>query len=912
MILGPFFFAAPWALAALAGLPLLWLVLRATPPAPKRTFFPPLRLLAGLRTEEESRRRAPLWLVLLRALIAAILIVGFARPSLAPPSAAAQAASGPTLIVIDDGWTAAPFWGETRAAAEDAIAEAERARQAVFLLLTAPARAPADAGEALSPGDARARIARLDPKPWRPDRADALKRLPAQPARFGRILWITDGLDDPGAAALAQALEARGPVTAKLPPRTARAVAGAAATAEGVEAELRRAPGGAAQGAIAAETLEGRSLGAAEFRFAGADTARARVALPPEIAARAARVRLVGEASAGAIRLTPSGAGRPLVGLIDAGGQNQPLLSDLFYVERAIAPFATPRRGEPRRLIDTGAQAIVLADASRLSPPERQALEGWLEKGGLLIRFAGPRLANDADDLLPIRLRPGSRALGGALAWERPQSLAPFPPESPFNGLGVRADVAVRRQVLAEPAAERDARVWARLEDGASIVTAAARGKGLVVLFHITAGPDWSDLPLSGLYVDMLRRTLAFAGRAEGAAEERQAQGPWIPERLVDGYGGLRQPGADAQPIPADAMDGARAGPDTPPGLYTRPGAAPVVLDAAAANEPLAALRLPGRVRVQTLEGAQARPLTGVILALAAVLIALDLLLALALAGRLPRLPRLPRRRAPAGAALLLGLLLIVPAPPAEAAAGRAMLETRLAYIRTGDARLDRATAAGLEGLSQVLRERTAVEPGPPVGVDPARDDLSAFPILYWAAPDAPRRLPDQAVANLDRYMRLGGLIFLDTRNPAAARSTPEQPGAAAVLLQGLDAPPLEAVGKDHVLTKTFYLMQSFPGRNGRAHLWAESANAAAARDGVAALMIGDGDWAALWAPDPYSPMGALDGQNRQREMALRFGVNLVMLALTGNYKADQVHVPALLERLGRDRPGRSPGAGEP
>ena len=37
-----------------------------------------------------------------------------------------------------------------------------------------------------------------------------------------------------------------------------------------------------------------------------------------------------------------------------------------------------------------------------------------------------------------------------------------------------------------------------------------------------------------------------------------------------------------------------------------------------------------------------------------------------------------------------------------------------------------------------------------------------------------------------------------------------------------------------------------------------------------------------------------------QREMACRFGVNLVMYALTGNYKADQVHVPAILERLGR------------
>ncbi|HRP12188.1 MAG TPA: BatA domain-containing protein, partial [Terricaulis sp.] len=185
MSFGPFVFAAPWALAALIALPALFWILRATPPAPTRTMFPPVRLLLGLKTEEQSRERAPLWLVLLRALAAALLILAFARPSLAP-NAAESAEAGRTLIVIDDGWTSAPFWSETRQAASASIAEAERTRAPVFLLLTAPAARPRDTGEAMTAADARARIARLEPKPWRPDRSDAARRLAQTDTRFDR------------------------------------------------------------------------------------------------------------------------------------------------------------------------------------------------------------------------------------------------------------------------------------------------------------------------------------------------------------------------------------------------------------------------------------------------------------------------------------------------------------------------------------------------------------------------------------------------------------------------------------------------------------------------------------------------------------------------------------------------------
>ncbi|MES1203594.1 MAG: DUF4159 domain-containing protein, partial [Pseudomonadota bacterium] len=248
-------------------------------------------------------------------------------------------------------------------------------------------------------------------------------------------------------------------------------------------------------------------------------------------------------------------------------------------------------------------------------------------------------------------------------------------------------------------------------------------------------------------------------------------------------------------------------------------------------------------------------------------------------------------RFARTGAAALALLLFI---PDAHAQSTREMdptLTIRLAYVRTGDARVDATSQRGLQALSDMLMERTSVEPGPPAGVDLERDDLSTYPFLYFPAPSSPRRLSDAALANLDRYLAVGGLLLVDTRD--AGRSQEARP--AALMLAGLDAPPLEVVTTDHVVARSFYLLRSFPGRTQVTHVWAEAASAAASRDGVAALFVGDGDWAAAWSGDV-----ALDGGERQRELSLRFGVNLVMVALTGNYKADQVHLPALLERLGR------------
>jgi Domain of unknown function (DUF4159) len=240
-----------------------------------------------------------------------------------------------------------------------------------------------------------------------------------------------------------------------------------------------------------------------------------------------------------------------------------------------------------------------------------------------------------------------------------------------------------------------------------------------------------------------------------------------------------------------------------------------------------------------------------------------------------------------------------------------------LAHVLTGDAKVDEIAAAGLMGLSEKLWQRTSIEPMIPIGVDIERDELAFFPFLYWPISTLQKQPSAEAYARLNQYLRTGGMILFDTRDADVAGfggSTPEAQ-TLQLIASGLDIPPLEPMPEDHVLTRTFYLLQDFPGRHPRGAVWVEAAPMAAAEaeegmpfrnlnDGVTPVVIGGNDWAAAWAVDdigvPLLPVGRGMAGERQREIAYRFGVNLIMHVLTGNYKSDQVHVPALLERLGQ------------
>jgi hypothetical protein len=899
--LGGFAFAAPWLLLGFLVLPALWFLLRVTPPPAATISFPALRLLRGLDPPEETPARTPLWLLLLRMALASLLILALARPLIAP--SAALPGSGPLLLVIDDDWAAAPSWADRVRLATDFIGRADREGRLVAIVTTAPDPAASDAPALLRPADASAAVKALQPKPWPADYPAVLKTLAALPFKQASVQFLANGIGGEGEPAVLTALARIGLTGVTSPSPIPRLIQPGPADATDLAVTVSRADGTAASPvAVQAIGEAGIGIDHAEASFAaGSTTTQIPLKMPVELRNRLERIDLSGEAGAGATLLLDEGARRRPVGIAGDAPEDsqQPLLADAFYLGRALEPYVALKRGAIASLVESGVGMIVLPDGALESEQDRQKLTDWIDRGGMLVRFAGPKLAQSRDDsLLPVALRRGDRTIGGAMSWEKPAHLAEFPAESPFRGLAVPEDVTVARQVLAEPSPDLAGRTWAALTDGTPLVTAEHRGTGWLVLVHTSANPSWSDLSLSGLFVGMLRR-LERLGRGGGPATDALLK-PW---RVLDGMGRLGPPSATARPIEARAVEGLVPSPEHPPGFYGTDDNH-VALNLGAAIHALAPLPVLPLGAVATSYGKPAElDLRPALLTAALLLLLADLLIFYRLRGLLS-VARAPGLGAASLAALLCCLVgSAAMAEPSDSFVIDATRALRLAYVKTGDDQVDRTSLDGLSGLGVILGRRTSVETGEPMGIDVEHDELIFFPLIYWPLTAAEPPLTAAAAARVNRYLKTGGTILFDTRDQGTGAAPQDGAGGNrfAQILTGVALPPLVQIPADHVLTKSFYLMQDFPGRWIGGPLWVEPADDRV-NDGVSTVVVGSNDWAAAWALDakgvPIYPV--VPGGEQQREMAYRFGVNMVMYALTGNYKADQVHVPAILERLGQ------------
>ena len=914
--LGSLSFTAPWALLVLAVLPVIWWLLRLTPPLPTTIRFPPVRLLLALRSREESSAKTPPWLLILRLALASVVILAAAHPLL--NAGTRLTGKGPLIVIVDDGWAAAANWPARQAMLAGLADQAERDRRPVVVVTTAPADDGKSGGtlRMMAAADAKRLFESLQPKPWPTDRGRALSPLRASmlkpgglaDARPGDVVWLSDGLEEPAGSQpmeeLLLPLQRLGGVTVVSDPSPRLAVVLRPPDADGGTLTLsaeRAAPEGLASVWVRVLGGDGRLLAREQLAFGAGDTrAEAALTLPTELLNRVGRLEIEGAGTAAAVVLMDERWRRRPVGLISGAGSGggQPLLSDLYYLERALKPFTEIRLGSLDDLLKRPLAVLVLADPGRLTVAGRQRLENWIKAGGVAVRFAGPLLAKatgeDGDEpLLPVGLRRGDRVIGGAMSWRDPAKLAPFEASSPFHGLAVPDDVTVNRQVLAQPALDLADKTWARLDDGTPLVTAERRDKGWLVLVHTTANTQWSNLPLSGLFVDMLRRLVALS---QGVVA--RASGPPLePLMTVDGFGRLGPPGARAQAIAADAFETTEVSPSHPAGYYGDKTNRRALNLTAGLASPVPIKALPSGVSRSFYGKASEVDFRPGLLALALLMVLADFAASLSLRGLLYW-----------SRASVLALV-VWPALAggggignAAAAAGDAFalansLETRLAYVITGNREIDETSEAGLRGLNTVLKRRTAAELGPPQGVDPGRDELAFFPLLYWPVTPESGLVTDAAKANVNTYLKNGGTILFDTRTAGGGIDVQALRG----IVRGLDIPPLVQVSPDHVLTRAFYLIQEFPGRWNSGTLWVERAGERV-NDGVSPVIAGGNDWAAAWALDdadrPLYPV--VPGGERQREMAFRFGINLVMYTLTGNYKADQVHLPAILKRLGQ------------
>ena len=925
-------FLTPWLLSALLGLPVLWLLLRAVPPAPIRRFFPGVILLLGLRDKTQISDRTPWWLLLIRMLALGLIILGLAGPLLNPQSTTIKRSD--LLILLDGGWAAARDWQAHQFLLDRVLNQAARdGRPVAIARLTTPSTPVFQSAQSW-----QERLPGLAPTPWVPDASKmqtALQGLNDQPFDS---LWLSDGLAQTGRAALLSALQNRGDVEVIETEQTLFALEPAKLSDGIITLHAIRLPNTVDQSVtIRAHGTDpnGRSQIFSTITTAFTEsTTRIPVqfSLPAELRERVSRFDIVGQTSAAGVSLTGNSLLRREVALISEGADREglELLSPLHFIAKAYAPSAELLSGDLTTLLPANPDLVVLADIAKLSTTEETALGQWVAEGGLLLRFAGPRLATSdlsrttEHPLMPVRLRAGGRTVGGAMSWGAPKSLAAFAPNSPFFGLEIPNDVRVSAQVLAQPDPSLSQRVIAMLADGTPLVTRKQSGKGQIVLFHVTANAEWSSLPLSGLFVQMLERLSQSVAGSE--PDMKSLQGTiWQPSQMLSAQGQL-EPATRLAGIAAEKLFDAPLSAEIRPGLYTH-AKEQVARNVIGPDSRLLPAIWPTGTNLRGLSDRLETPLGGWCLILALLILLVDVLATLSLSGRLVSTvavlcllatlsstgpacaqddgaeARTPATNGNAGAAV-------------SEKAWQASSELTLAYVVTGNSKVDAISKAGLDGLSQTLFARTSVEPAAPVGLDLERDMLMFYPLLYWPITADQPTPSSKAYRKLNAFLKSGGMIVFDTRDGDIAGFGTSSPNSLRLqkITYGIDIPALEPMPQDHVLTRAFYLLQDFPGRYTQRDIWVEAAPQAVEKaagmpfrnlnDGVSPVIIGGNDWAAAWAVDAQGkqmfPIGRNASDSRQRELAYRFGINLVMHVLTGNYKSDQVHVPALLDRLGQ------------
>ena len=890
-------FAAPWVLGFLVCLPLLWWLLRLTPPSPHKVVFPALALLRKLVQTEQTPAHTPWWLLLLRLIIAALLIVAMAEPLINPEPVVAG--KGTLLIVIDNDWASARDW-QTRQTALHTILEgaAHEDRQVLFLPTTPPATG--DALQMMGPLVAKAALSEVDhlkPEAWPSDWLEAKNLIEkTDTSSVSDILWLTSGVGNVDEKIFYESLKTKGSLKILADPETPIYLLEPPQNEPGDEnpslAVLRARTDDAASADIVALAADGHVLTHLPVSFPrGAPRALASLTLPLDIRNQVSRFEIAGlHSAATTVLLDASWQHRP-VGLIgDKVDLDQhSLLSGLFYIDRALKPYADVHVDSLDALMKDKMAVIFLTDTTELKSDQIDRLTAWIKAGGILVRFAGERLATSSNPeesaLLPINLRTGDRAMGGTLSWSTPQKLAAFTNDSPFFGLLLPEDVTISRQVLAEPSSDLASHSWASLVDGTPLVTAKPIGAGLTVLFHVPAKSDWSNLPLSGLFVSMLERIIDLSHGTSGKMDFSSL----APLKSLDAFGDLAKPDAAALTLTDDELQNIKVGPQHPPGLYGTATLYHAVNLGASLGQPEALKDIEAG---SYLEHRSEKNLQPTLLLAAFFLILFDILVSLKLRGLLSW------RR---GSSLCLLLALAFTLHPAFAddntkAAVELTSKTYLAYVKTGDHDTDHTSLLGLTGLSNILQRRTSLDQVGVTGVNPNTDELAFFPIIYWPLISGADPLTPLGVDHINDYLHHGGMILFDTMTGEALPANMMQK-----ILANIDIPPLAKIPQNHVLRRSFYLLDDFPGRFDTPDLWLEPEELSS-YDSVATVLLGSNGWAEAWAVDdtgrPLFP--CVPGGEQQRERAYRFGVNIAMYALTGNYKSDQLHAQALLERMGK------------
>ncbi len=919
-ILSSLNFLYPALLWTALALPILWFVFKTIPPHPRLIKLPTARFLKDIETEDSQKDDIPWWLKALRILMMAMIILAAAAPFLAPKTDITI--DGEALgIVFDNSWAAAPQLENQKDKALSLILRAEQKGKNIVLIEAIPEHKNLSPITIVTPADARNRVKHIHAYPWEADHSALLEALKAQQEKLTQAKtyhWLGHGYNDGDIEVVSDYIAEKGKVIYYKPEdkKIARTLK-SALNKDGRDSYKFMQFDGFYYNDQSDFKLYLKDRFSTVLSFIGLDDILNNTnedittlwnSIDNDDDAVPSYMQLGIFKHAGAVYYLPAEILKQKVGVLSAhdavDNEESPLIQSIYYISKAVEGKAPYSIDPLDKLLDWGAKLIIVPEDFVLSQKDIQRLDKWVNDGGTLLRFPPSKQGHGEtiDTLIPIELLAEERSIAGRLDWQEPLTLAKIPEDSPLAGIPLDKSLEIKRQVLATPSAKDHAQIWAVASDGTPIISARAQGHGLIILIHTQAKPGWSNMPITGFFVNVLHRIVDISSGARMQISkttdiENPESQSFAPYKLINASGELVAPDQTQAELTIQDIRSKPLSYDFRPGIYHSNNAEYIIN----LGDKLGPLRLVSAKDIKgTIEGYSTEVninLQIYFLLAALFLFFCEWLSSALLSGARYKLHFVPRFKASILlCALLIGLLTAAPAWAQSRDDAERANSLNLAYVETANPIVNAMAQKGLQYVANAIMQRTALQNVRVTPVNISNDDLAFYPLLYWPIESTP--LGDKAYAKLNDYMNTGGMLFVDIRNGRKlSQSFYAQNQPLSLLSEKLFIPLLKPLPEEHVLRKSYYLLSTanIAGRYDGGDIWldlGDNSGSTAIEDNqhVAAFIIGANDWISLWADE--------SADIYKREKALRFGINLVMYALTGTYKQDQVHTKAILERL--------------
>ena len=886
-----------YALFGLLLTPIIWFIVKSFPPTPKSYDFSSFFLLEKIDYDAPKNKKTPLWLLIFRIFFFILIVFYFSKPFLNNNNSATDEKYEKYLIVADIGWSTAKDWNKFKELVLEVGKEAEKNKKEI-LFFHSNLKSYKDLQIFKTNYALKDYLENLSPLPLQFKKSSIDKLIQDESlfknSKIFMVFSKFDFYDFPNYYKNLSLIKNNSNNYYYINPlETILIINSLKATKGKITCEIYRLGKNSFKQDffVNVETVNNEIVYSDKHVIDEKENKKIlNLSFPTEIFNQIKSIRIVGQNHAGAKYYFDDFSKKKNIAIINDNEYHKesPLLSPIYYLKKSLDSKHNIKVEKIDNILNSNYSTIIIPETVKIPNAFDKRLNDWLLEGGTLIKFSDDTLVEKKLNFLTSKEIYGKiRNIEGQLTINNKLFISEFKKDSIFYGLEVPKDITINKQLIFDTN-PKQVKVLAKLNDNTPLVSMKKFGEGEIILFHVGANNNWSNLPISSLFPDMINRVLLFSKNYNSSNLTDLNL-----NKEIDGFGNLITPKKIVTIGKFDKLKTVKPSFDIPPGQYEN-NQISIALNLST-NIGQHQIKEADRSAISTYSFKNTKDLSSIILKIILTMFILDLLLTLMIKNNI-NLSKIVTKRIN----VLIFILFFLTFIKLENVSAN---ETYLAYVKIKNTQINNISKNGLETIRNLLITRTSINPKGVIGLDINSDYIFSYPFIYWPLTKNLLSIEKSEIIKIKNYLDNGGIFFFDIIGFSRKNLNLKEKKFQEIrnFLNEIGANELSIIPKGHTLTKSFYLLNKFPGKWDNRFLFVESSNLQY-KDGVSSIILGFNDWAKAWAVDdnnlPLFPV--VPGGERQRELAYRFGINITMYALTGNYKSDQIHSKSILKRLSK------------